>query len=143
MKFVGRACDVMVLGMMVWFSFIGTVSAASLSSQAVQVEQTTVSAGEAIADDVIKAEMRGYPVPITTATTTVLKSGPGWLHNCHILGGTPGTITIYDNTAGSGAVIVPTFTPPAGIFSLPFDAVFSVGAYVITSAATSITCVVR
>lgn len=44
---------------------------------------------------------------ITTATTTVVKSGAGSLHSVTInsLGTIASTVTIYDNTAGSGSKI--------------------------------------
>jgi hypothetical protein len=107
------------------------------------IELAYTLAGEAINDDVIKVEMRGYYVSITSATTTVLKSGPGWLQGCTILGGTPGTIKIYDNTTSSGAVIADTFTPPAGIWNIPLNASFSIGVTIVTGSAMVITCTVR
>lgn len=54
-----------------------------------------------------EANSRPSFLNITSATTTVLKPGPGNLH--HILvnkkGTVSATVTIYDNTAGSGTVI--------------------------------------
>jgi hypothetical protein len=43
------------------------------------------------------------------------------------------TVTIYDNTAGSGTVLVPTFTPVAGtMYNFP-DGGFNTGCYVVLS----------
>ena len=100
-------------------------------------------AGEAIADDVLKVEMRGYYTSITTAATTVVKSGPGWFQGCRILGGTLGNVTVYDNTAASGAVVVAAFIPTASGDVANMNASFSVGLTVVTAAATNLTCVVR
>ena len=100
-------------------------------------------AGEAVADDVLKVEMRGYYTSITTAATTVVKSGPGWFQGCKVLGGTLGNVTIYDNTAASGAVIFAAFTPTASGDLQGITPSFSVGLTVVTAAATNLTCVVR
>ena len=100
-------------------------------------------AGEAVADDVLKVEERGYYTSITTATTTVLKSGPGWFQGCHVMGGTLGNVTIYDNTAASGTVVVAAFTPTSANDLKIINTSFSVGLTVVTAAATNLTCVVR
>jgi len=74
---------------------------------------------------------------IKTATTTTVKSGAGFLHSITVLGGTLGTIAVYDNTAASGTEIAPTFTPAAGAMeTLIFDCQFSTGLTIITGAAT-------
>lgn len=76
--------------------------------------------------------------PISTATTTTVKTGVGELHQVIVLGGTLGAITIYDNTAASGNVIAPVFTPAAaGTYS--FDVAFTTGLTIVTGAATAIT----
>ena len=114
------------------------------STQNKYVTQGTTTAGEAIADDVLKVEMRGYYTSITTAATTVLKSGPGWMQGCKIVGGVAGNVTIYDNTAASGAVIVAAFLPSSGGGELDgLNASFTVGATVVTAGATNLTCTVR
>ena len=100
-------------------------------------------AGEAVADDVLKVEQRGYYTSITTAATTVVKSGPGWFQGCKVLGGTLGNVTIYDNTGASGAVIAAAFTPTSSGDLFPLNTSFSVGLTVVTAAATNLTCVVR
>ncbi len=83
---------------------------------------------------------------ISTATTTVVKSGAGRL--ARIIIGTPiasATITVYDNTAGSGTVIatlaigsVITGDQPDPI---EFACKFTTGLTVVTSGATLITVV--
>lgn len=56
-------------------------------------------------------------------------TGPGYLHGIFVASTTSGTIKVWDNTAGSGTVLVNTFTPTApGWYELPFA--FSTGCYV-------------
>lgn len=81
---------------------------------------------------------------ITTATTTVVKSGAGTLSNLII--NTPiasSTITLYNNTTATGAKIA-TITLPATItgespFVLDYNLAFSTGLTIVTSGATDIT----
>lgn len=85
---------------------------------------------------------------ITTATTTTVKSGKGFLHALNI--NTPvgsATITIYDNTAASGTKIG-TITLPATITAtspqtLIFNVAFGTGLTVVTSGATDLTVTYR
>lgn len=85
---------------------------------------------------------------ITSATTTTAKSGAGVLHavaiNTYIASA---TITIYDNTAGSGTKIG-TLTLPSTITGLApvtvlFDASFATGLTLVTSGATDLTVLYR
>jgi hypothetical protein len=74
---------------------------------------------------------------ISAAATTVVKSGAGQLGYISILGGTAGTITVYDSLTGSGTVLVPTFTPTAGApATLTFKVNFAIGLTIVTGAAT-------
>ncbi len=74
---------------------------------------------------------------ITSNTTTVLRTGGGILHaitfNAPVA---TGTVTIYDNTAGSGTkigtVTVPASPMPVTLF---FDAVFTTGLTIVTATA--------
>lgn len=75
---------------------------------------------------------------IVTATTTVIKSGPGLLHTLNVTGGTTGTIIVYDNTAASGSIIASYSTTNAPA-TYTFDVAFATGLTVITSAATQLT----
>lgn len=98
----------------------------------------TTLAGEDVANDVQKVENRGLPANITTATTTTIKSGPGHINEIRVAGGVLGAVTIYDNTAGSGTVILPTVTPLQGQVLLS-DVEFSTGLTIVTAAATILT----
>jgi len=52
---------------------------------------------------------------ITTNTTTTVKSGPGFLHTiCLNTAAANGTVTVYDNSAGSGTKIA-TITSYASV----------------------------
>ena len=65
----------------------------------------TTIAGEDIPSDVLKVEMRNNATYISTATTTVCKTGAGLLNTITVTGGTAGTIVVYDNTAASGTIL--------------------------------------
>jgi hypothetical protein len=100
----------------------------------------TLQAGEDLTNDVQKVEQRFSYVNITTQTTTVVKSGAGFLHL--ITFGKPlalGVVAIYDNTAGSGALIG-TITFPATLLtdvdSYTYDVTFATGLTIVTSGAT-------
>lgn len=81
---------------------------------------------------------------ITTTTTTTVKSGKGNLHA--IIINTPvasGTITMFDNTAGSGTKIA-TITNPVsllgmGPISAVYDIAFATGLTIVTTGAQDIT----
>lgn len=85
---------------------------------------------------------------MTTATTTTIKSGAGLLHAIIINKAiATATITIYDNTAGSGTKIA-TITFGATLLTDPpllgtYDVSFSTGLTVVTSGATDITLCYR
>lgn len=80
---------------------------------------------------------------ITSATTTVVKTGPGVLHiiavNTDVASA---TITVYDNTAASGTKIG-TLTCQASTVGEPksvtYDAAFLTGLTLVTSGATDVT----
>lgn len=48
------------------------------------------------------------------SSSDVIKSGPGYLTGFFVASTTSGTIKFWDNTAGSGDVLINTFTPSAG-----------------------------
>ncbi len=77
-------------------------------------------------------------VAISTATTTVIgATGTRGLATLRVVGGTMGNVTIYDNGAASGTVIMPTAQPVSGavlLENVPFDT----GLTVVTAAATVI-----
>lgn len=101
------------------------------------VSQGTAIAGEDLTHNVMRVEGQFQYATITTATTTMIKSGAGLLAVFNVLGGTLGAITGYDNTAGSGTAIIPTFTP-SGQISLDVSQEFSNGLTIVTTAATVI-----
>lgn len=101
------------------------------------VTSGTVCAGEDLTNNVQKIEQRGTPFAISTATTTTVKSGSGFVYNIRVIGGTLGNVTIYDNTAASGTVLLPTVTPVANGVLLE-NVSFSTGLTIVTAAATVI-----
>ena len=101
-------------------------------------------AGEDLTNDVLKVEQRFNYLNISTATTTVVKSGAGFLHlivvNKHVA---TGVITIYDNTAGSGTKIATITTGAALTSDSPicslYNVSFSTGLTIVTSQAEDLT----
>lgn len=81
-------------------------------------------------------EQRNQYQNLAAAATTVLKSGPGFLHSVTINnpGATGPLITIYDNTAASGSLIA-TITPTAHA-TLHFDVEFFTGLTVVLAGTT-------
>lgn len=105
-------------------------------------------AGEDLTNDVLKVEARYSYTPITSATTTVIKSSAGFLHkivfNKRIANG---VTTIYDNTSAAGTKIG-TITEGAAILSDPpnpveYNCSFATGLTIVTSAAEDITVIWR
>ena len=83
------------------------------------------------------------PWPQTTASG-VTQTGPGALTGIMVTAAsaTP-TIKIWDNIAGSGTVLVDTFTPVAGtMYNFP-DASFNIGCYISISGTVSCTVLTR
>jgi hypothetical protein len=102
----------------------------------------TTIAGEDIPNDVTKVEFRNNGTYISTATTTVVKTGAGLLHTIVVQGGTTGTIIGYDNTAASGTILF-SFDTTVALATYTFDVSFAVGLTVVTSAATKLTVSAR
>ena len=102
----------------------------------------TTIAGEDIPNDVLKVEMRNNATVISTATTTVCKTGAGLLHTITVTGGTAGTIVVYDNTAASGTILA-SFSSTNALATYTFNVSFSIGLTVVTSAATLVTVSAR
>jgi hypothetical protein len=97
--------------------------------------KTVANAGEDVVNDVQKVETRGANINILTATTSVVKSGPGHLNSLFAVGGTMGNVTIYDNTAASGTVLWGPGTPAAGA-RIAENIEFAVGLTIVTAAAS-------
>lgn len=73
---------------------------------------------------------------ITADATTVLKASAGYLHTvCVNTPAATGTITIYDNTAGSGTKIgtITSFASVGGCFT--YDVAFWTGLTIVTATA--------
>lgn len=95
-------------------------------------------AGEDLTNNVMKTEQRFSYANITSATTTTVKSGSGFLHAITINTTAAGTITIYDNTAGSGTKIG-TLEASVGEQTFTYNVAFSTGLTIVTAAASDIT----
>lgn len=76
---------------------------------------------------------------ISTQTTTIIKSGPGILHNITVTGGTTGTIIVYNNTVASTDTVIGSFSTTNTPNNYPFDVSFASGCTVVTGAATNLT----
>jgi len=76
---------------------------------------------------------------MTTATTTTHKSGAGYLHTITVNTGGVGTITVYDNTAGSGTQIALITVGATTLITLTYDVAFATGLTIVTSAVMNIT----
>jgi len=111
------------------------VDASDTTNNANKVTLATALAGEDVINDVQKVETRGASINILTATTTVVKSGPGHLNSLFAVGGTMGNVTIYDNTVASGTVLWGPGTPAAGA-RIAENIEFSVGLTIVTAAAS-------
>lgn len=75
---------------------------------------------------------------ISSATTTVVKSGAGMLHSIVVTETAAGAITVYDNTAASGtvkAVLKASIAEGAYVF----DIAFATGLTIVTAAASKLT----
>ena len=95
---------------------------------------TKVSGEDQVADRMLTEEKNSFYARITTATTTAAKTGAGVLTRIIVEVALTGTATIYDNTAGSGTVLIilPIGTP-AGVY--PVMIPHGTGVTVVTSAA--------
>lgn len=104
----------------------------------------SLHAGEDLTNDVQKVEQRFNYTNITTAATTTVKSGSGFLHSITINKlVASAVITIYDNTAGSGTKIG-TITYPATLLTdspvtVEFNVSFGIGLTIVTSVANDLT----
>lgn len=76
---------------------------------------------------------------ISTATSTTVLTGAGWLRKLHIpgTGGTLGNITVYDNTSATGTPIYGPTTPSAGAI-IDIQRRVSTGIFVVTASATTV-----
>lgn len=75
---------------------------------------------------------------ITTATTTVVKSGAGVLKAITVNSTAAGTITVYDNTSAAGTKIA-TLKTSVVEGTYEFNVAFGTGLTIVTGAASDIT----
>lgn len=75
---------------------------------------------------------------ISSATTTTVKSGNGRLHTITLGETAAGTITIYDNTAGSGTVLA-VLKASIAEQTFTFDIAFDTGLTIVTAGASKLT----
>lgn len=87
---------------------------------------------------VAKMEQRFSYSYISTATTTTIKSGAGFLHTITITEAVASTIVVYDNTAGSGTVIA-SFVASAGVGTYHLNVSFGTGLTIVTAGASKLT----
>lgn len=80
---------------------------------------------------------KGLGSYISTATTTVVKSGAGVLHTIVVGETAAGAITVYDNTAASGTIIA-VLKSSIGENTYTFDRAFTTGLTIVTAAASKI-----
>lgn len=115
---------------------------------ALWVDLAGLISGEDQTVGVMKVEQRFSFTNIATATTTTVKSGSGFFHALVINKAVAAsTITMYNNTAGSGATIG-TITFGAALLSDPpipafYNVTFSTGLTIVTSGAVDITVAYR
>ena len=106
---------------------------------ALKLTLVSAIAGEDTVNDVLKVEERsGYATPLTASG--LVKTGAGRLMGLFVsaAAATP-TIKVWDNTAGSGQVLIDTFTPVAGtMYSLP-SVEFSTGIYITIGGTVTVT----
>lgn len=76
---------------------------------------------------------------ISTATTTVVKSGTGVLHSIVVNTTAAAAITVYDNTAGSGTKIATIAASPAIGSTFQYDVAFATGLTIVTAGTSDIT----
>jgi len=75
---------------------------------------------------------------ISSAATTLVKTGAGMLHAITVTETAAGTITVYDNTSGSGTVLAVLKASIAeGAYLL--DIAFTTGLTIVTAGASKIT----
>jgi hypothetical protein len=112
------------------------------SSANTLVSLATQIAGENLNTDVLKVSQEGNFTRITTATTTVCKSGAGAVIGIRVEVATTGIVTVYDNTAASGTIV--------GIYPLGLPvgwheilATVNTGVTVVTAAADRIVVITK
>lgn len=87
-----------------------------------------------------KTETTPKSTPITTNTTTVLKYGAGVLQRI-VNTNNAGTVNVYDNTVGSGTLLISPIDAAKALGDLNFNAPFNNGLTVVTTGGAQITVI--
>lgn len=98
-----------------------------LEDGAIPVTEKTAHAGEDITNDVTVTEQRSDYLNMTASGA--VKSSAGVFKGFICNSTSSGTVKFWDNTAGSGAVLLGTITPTAGVFYAIPGAEFGNGLY--------------
>jgi hypothetical protein len=112
------------------------------ASNNLKVTLATALAGEDVTNDVMKVEQRFSNAYISTATTTTVKSGAGFLHTLTIGETAAGAITLYDNITNSGTIIQ-VFKASIAEQTFLFDVTFATGLTIVTAGASKISVAYR
>lgn len=97
----------------------------------------TLISGEDQTNNVMRVRFPGSNAYISSATTTTVKSGSGYLRSITVGETAAGAITIYDNTAGSGTVIG-VLKASIAERTYYFESSFATGLTIVTAAASKI-----
>lgn len=95
-------------------------------------------AGEDGTVNVLKTEQRFSYSYISAAGTNTIKATPGLLHSMTVMGGTAGTIALYDSASGTNSTYITNFDSTASLQTYTFNALFLVGLVIANGAATRI-----
>jgi hypothetical protein len=118
----------------------GSMAIAS-DQTAVPVTLSTLIAGEDLTNNVTRVEEHFSYNNIATATTTVVKSGQGFLHSITFNKPVISEVwTLYDNTTGSGTKIGTITLPSAllaqGPYTARYDVAFTTGLTIVSTSTT-------
>lgn len=72
------------------------------------------------------------------SASALVKNGAGWLGGWLVNSSTSGTLTIYDNTAASGTIVVNAIPLTAGQY-IPFPSIMGKGIYAVIGGTADIT----
>jgi len=98
----------------------------------------TLLAGENQVTNRMMVTQQFSPAYISTATTTVVKSGEGVLGAITITESVASTIIVYDNTSGSGTILA-SFVASAAVQTYPLNVTYGTGLTVVTAGASKLT----
>jgi hypothetical protein len=116
----------------------GPPKAYDIDSDWLSVNLAAFIAGEDEDRDVMKVESQNGYFHISEAGTHLVKTGSGHLSHILVTGGSAGTILVYDSPTAPGEIIA-SFDSTNSIATYTFDALFSEGLTVVTSANTKLT----